>query len=183
MVTLTLVSELIKLALSAGVFFNRQYATKRREHWLAAFRASRHYAVPAAIYVLDNNIMFGVLYFLRPSEVALLCNVSVVVTAFLFRTILKRRISLVQWSALISLMIGLMISRVGELSALAPLNLGHGLLMLQVCFGSFGNIYTEKVLKGNEAGAGQRDPATNAPAFASDLPLSLQNMFRTPAPV
>lgn len=120
--------------------------------------------------MLDNNLMFGVLHFLRPSEVALLQNLSVIVTAFLFRLMLKRMVSSVQWSALFSLMLGLMMSRMGEGSSISALNDGHMLLLLQVIFGAFGNIFTEKVLKGAST-------TSRGLSCAEAVPLSLQNML------
>lgn len=170
-VSLTLVTEVVKLFVASSIFYWKHYNKRKAAYWISIVRKSAPYAVPAAVYVFDNNLVFGVLYFLRPSEVALLSNISVITTALLFRFILHRMISKVQWCALVTLMLALMISRVGEKSSLSAFNWGHLLLFFQVICSSFGNIYTEKVLKRASRSLG----STAADAPPAWTPLSLQN--------
>lgn len=63
---------------------------------------------------------------------------SVLVTALVFRSVMRRTISRAQWSALTQLMLGLMVSRIaggvadGGGDTMHALNPGHFFLLLQV---------------------------------------------------
>ena len=71
-VGLTLSTEALKLIVSLAVFYHYDYHTHTPAHWFEIVRPANSgpYAAPAFVYVLDNNLQFAVLYFLRPSEVS-----------------------------------------------------------------------------------------------------------------
>ena len=158
-VSATLASEALKFCACAAVLAARLWAAPTpeaaegmRAHWIERLRESRLYAIPAATYLADNNLSFAVLLWLRPSETALLANVSVLVTALVYRAIMKRALSQQKWSALVQLTLGLMVSRIGPsagsgAASLGGLNLGHLLLLCQIALGAVANVYSEKLLK------------------------------------
>ena len=147
-ISATLASETLKLVTCLCILARRVWLAETRApgsggraalaHYAARVLESRAYALPAATYLLDNNIAFVVLAYMRPSEAALLSNVSVLVTALVFRSVMRRTISRAQWSALTQLMLGLMVSRIaggsadGGGDAMHALNPGHFFLLLQV---------------------------------------------------
>ncbi len=93
--TITLLSECAKFGACLVyilVFMDRKTAF---EH--VTVKESLLYAVPALLYMVDNNIVFAILLYIDAAVMSIVWNCKIVITALLFRFVLKRRLTTLKW--------------------------------------------------------------------------------------
>jgi hypothetical protein len=55
------------------------------------------FAVPGLLYMLDNNIVFVILTKIDVTTLSVVWNVKIIITAVLFRLVMKRRLTTLKW--------------------------------------------------------------------------------------
>lgn len=114
------------------------------------------YPIPSIIYLVHNNVLFLTLTYVDTSTHQIMGNLKIVTTGILFRTFLKRKLSKLQWMAIMLLTIGTTVSQVkgcgetncGSLLA-APIQ-GYLLGILSACLSALAGVYTEYLMKKNQ---------------------------------
>jgi len=151
----TMLSEALKLVISLGLLahglLRGQIASILHEDSLCEFFS---YMLPAAIYFINNNCIFFILQAVDPTTFQLLSQMKTIFTGLLFRIFLKRRLTAVQYLALVTLACATAVSQLPSsrhkdrgVQAAAPM-LGALLSVFSSLLSALGGIYNEKLLKG-----------------------------------
>ncbi|KAJ4823813.1 hypothetical protein Tsubulata_005659 [Turnera subulata] len=153
--TVPFLAEVFKLLVS-GVFLWREYktspsTTKMTTEW----KSVRLFPIPSIIYLIHNNVQFATLTYVDTSTYQIMGNLKIVTTGILFRLFLKRKLSNLQWMAIVLLAVGTTTSQVkgcGEASCdslfSAPIQ-GYMLGILSACLSALAGVYTEFLMKKN----------------------------------
>ena len=125
------------------------------------------YFLPAASYVVYDNMMFFCLERLDPVTYVILMQLRLPVTAITWQSVFGRRLSIVQWGGLVMVMSACMLQRStaqqnagdGKGGYKGELLLGFAGVVVQIGCGVFSSVYNEFMLK------------------KGDISVHLQNVF------
>jgi UDP-sugar transporter A1/2/3 len=149
----TMLSEALKLAISSTLLFagksSGTIGSVLHDESLSEFAS---YLLPAGIYFVNNNCIFFILQAVDPTTFQLLSQMKTIFTGLLFRVFLQRKLSAVQYLALITLACGTACSQLPSphkhhRPGAAPF-FGAMLSVLSSLLSALGGIYNEKLLKG-----------------------------------
>ncbi|EYU32212.1 hypothetical protein ABFS82_02G171700 [Erythranthe guttata] len=152
--TVPFLAEVFKLIVSVVLLWRelqRSPSPKMTTEW----KSVRLYPIPSIIYLVHNNVQFATLTYVDTSTYQIMGNLKIVTTGILFRLFLKRKLSNLQWMAIILLAIGTTTSQVkgcGEASCdslfSSPIQ-GYMLGVLSACLSALAGVYTEFLMKKN----------------------------------
>ncbi|GLJ36875.1 hypothetical protein SUGI_0745090 [Cryptomeria japonica] len=152
--TVPFLAEIFKLAVSCVLLW-REYQSSSPPRVTTAWKSMRLFPIPSIIYLIHNNVQFATLTFVDTSTYQIMGNLKIVTTGILFRTFLKRKLSNLQWMAIVLLAIGTTTSQIkscGETNCnslfSAPLQ-GYLLGILSACLSALAGVYTEYLMKKN----------------------------------
>ena len=147
--------EAVKLVASSALFGRERVARGESQTRLGfSIRGFAAYAFPAFCYFVSNNCMFYIIRHLGASTFQIMNNLKVLSTGVFMRVFLDRKLSWMQWKALIMLVIGCMVTQlsakaveggnIDERSSLA----GYALVFVSAVASGAGGVFSERLLKG-----------------------------------
>ncbi|XP_031483223.1 CMP-sialic acid transporter 1 [Nymphaea colorata] len=152
--TVPFLAEVFKLAVSCFLLW-RESQSPTPPKMTTDWRSVRLFPIPSIIYLIHNNVQFATLIYVDASTYQIMGNLKIVTTGILFRVFLRRKLSNLQWMAILLLAIGTTTSQVkgcGEASCdsvfSAPIQ-GYLLGILSACLSALAGVYTEFLLKKN----------------------------------
>lgn len=110
--TVPFLAEIIKLLVSVAFLRQAIASSETPVKMTRSWKTLVLFPVPSIIYVVHNNVQFYMLKYLNPSTYQILGNLKIITTGLLFRIFLGRRLSVLQWIALVLLMVGATTSQV-----------------------------------------------------------------------
>ncbi|XP_041483206.1 probable UDP-sugar transporter protein SLC35A5 [Lytechinus variegatus] len=111
-VTVNVCAEAVKLVVCLSIMLKLEMSGKPlfkefiQFSWPECLRFFK-WSIPGLLYFLDNLIGFSVMTFFEPAVAVLLGNFTIISTSLLFRLILKRKFSRVQWASLLILFLAI----------------------------------------------------------------------------
>lgn len=120
---------------------------------MQAARNNALLAVPAFLYAVNNYLKFIMQLYFNPSTVKMLSNLKVLVIAVLLKIIMKRRFSIIQWEALVLLLIGISVNQLrsqpgGATTLDLPIaTVAYLYTLIFVTVPSLASVYNEYALK------------------------------------
>lgn len=152
--TVPFLAEVFKLLVSSFLLWRelqRIPPPKMTTEW----RTIRLYPIPSIIYLIHNNVQFATLTYVDTSTYQIMGNLKIVTTGILFRLFLRRKLSNLQWIAIVLLAVGTTTSQVkgcGEASCdslfSSPIQ-GYMFGILSACLSALAGVYTEYLMKKN----------------------------------
>ncbi|GAB4822763.1 hypothetical protein N2152v2_009809 [Parachlorella kessleri] len=154
--TVPFLAELVKLFISWNLLQQQKRDNPDQARMTKDWKTVLLFPVPSLIYGIHNNVQFHFLKYVDPATYQILGNLKIVSTGVLLRLCLQRRLSLLQWMALVLLMVGATTSQINtdcsggaEKSFLsAPLQ-GYLFGLLSALLSAVAAVYTEWVMKSN----------------------------------
>ncbi|THU60655.1 hypothetical protein C4D60_Mb07t15080 [Musa balbisiana] len=152
--TVPFLAEVFKLLVSS-FFLGKECQSSSPPRMTREWKTVRLFPIPSIIYLVHNNVQFATLTYVDPSTYQIMGNLKIVTTGILFRFFLRRRLTTLQWMAIVLLTVGTTTSQVkgcreASCDSLfsAPIQ-GYMLGLLSACLSALASVYTEYLMKKN----------------------------------
>ncbi|KAK4788316.1 hypothetical protein SAY86_019635 [Trapa natans] len=152
--TVPFLAEVFKLLVSS-LFLWREIQTLPSTRMTTEWRSVRLFPIPSVIYLIHNDVQFATLTYMDTSTYQIMGNLKIVTTGILFRLFLQKKLSNLQWMAIVLLAVGTTTSQIkgcGQTSCDSPFSAPiHGYLLgiLSACLSALAGVYTEFLMKKN----------------------------------
>ncbi|KAH7658209.1 solute carrier family 35 (UDP-sugar transporter) member A1/2/3 protein [Dioscorea alata] len=152
--TIPFLAEIFKLLVSSFLLW-KECKGSSPPRMTTEWKTVRLFPIPSIIYLVHNNVQFATLTYVDPSTYQIMGNLKIVTTGILFRLFLKRKLSNLQWMAIVLLAVGTTTSQVkgcGEATCdsifSSPIQ-GYILGLVSACLSALAGVYTEYLMKKN----------------------------------
>ena len=155
-VVLACAMEVVKLVASF-IFLTTSRACGRVEPVAVSAKRFASFALPGLCYFISNNCMLLIIEELGPSTYQITNNLKILSTGLLMWTLLGRRLTSLQWRALLLLLLGSVTAEITDSNQLRGSVFGYVLVVINTFIAAAGSVLSEKLLKG-----GNKDGATDS---------------------
>ncbi|KAI8029443.1 CMP-sialic acid transporter 1 [Camellia lanceoleosa] len=90
----------------SGLLLWRECQNSSPRRMTTEWKSVHLYPIPSIIYLIHNNVQFATLTYVDTSTYQIMHNLKIVTTGILFRLFLQRKLSYLQWMAIVLLAIG-----------------------------------------------------------------------------
>ncbi|KAM7274732.1 hypothetical protein ACFE04_016598 [Oxalis oulophora] len=153
--TVPFLAEVFKLIVSSLLLWRQCKTSSPPPKMTTDWKTVRLYPIPSIIYLIHNNVQFATLTYVDTSTYQILGNLKIVTTGLLFRLFLRRKLTNLQWIAILLLAVGTTTSQIkgcGSASCdslfSAPIQ-GYMFGVLSACLSALAGVYTEFLMKKN----------------------------------
>ncbi|WCJ22379.1 CMP-sialic acid transporter 1 [Euphorbia peplus] len=153
--TVPFLAEVFKLLVSSFLLWRECRDSPPPPKMTTDWKTVRLFPIPSVIYLIHNNVQFATLIYVDTSTYQIMGNLKIVTTGILFRLFLKKKLTNLQWMAIILLAVGTTTSQVkgcGEASCdslfSSPIQ-GYMFGILSACLSALAGVYTEFLMKKN----------------------------------
>ena len=147
--------EAVKLVASSAMFVHKRTVRGESQTPIGfTIRGFVAYAFPAFCYFVSNNCMFYIIRHLGASTFQIMNNLKVLSTGVFMYVFLDRKLSWMQWKALIMLVIGCMVTQLrpnaveGSHAVNQSVSAGYALVFVSAVASGAGGAFSEMLLKG-----------------------------------
>ena len=149
-VSTTLLAEATKLLLSALLYL-RLPASQQTHQQLSAGHLLP-FAVPGLIYFINNNLIFVILSYVNSTTYQILSSLKTVFTGILFRVVLHKKLTDLQWLAIVLLGCGTATSQIGtsackDTEGTQSSAIGVVAAIVTCVLSALGGVYAERLMK------------------------------------
>ncbi|KAF8380098.1 hypothetical protein HHK36_027568 [Tetracentron sinense] len=109
--TVPFLAEVFKLLVSSFLLW-RECQASPPPRMTTEWKSVRLFPIPSIIYLIHNNVQFATLTYVDTSTYQIMGNLKIVTTGILFRLFLRRKLSNLQWMAIVMLAVGTTTSQV-----------------------------------------------------------------------
>lgn len=186
--TAVVMAELLKTLVATLMMFreygSENFLSKFKERVFGSVGDFCKMVVPSSLYVLQNNLQYVAISNLEAAHYQIGCQLKILTTAIFSVAILRRKLSMLQWIALLILMPGISLVQLSKLESMedahpddspshgsGTINIFKGtaaVVSACVCSGLAG-VYFEKVLKGTVATIWERNIQLGSIGIVSGL--------------
>ena len=144
-------AEVLKL-LTASTMLAFEHASRKSKVSFISMHGFWRYSIPAFCYFVSNNCMFYIIQHLGATTFQIMNNLKVLSTAVFMQIFLGRRLTWMQWKALMILTIGSMVTQLsGEVNQVSTAStsplIGYSLVIISAMAAGAGGVFSEKLLK------------------------------------
>ncbi|XP_046543048.1 LOW QUALITY PROTEIN: probable UDP-sugar transporter protein SLC35A4 [Haliotis rubra] len=150
--SVVLSTEVVKIVLSVAMLFPE---LRRGDITVPSLANCLPFLVPAVLYCINNNLSVYMQVHMDPTTYQILGNMKVATTAVLYRVVIQRPLTVVQWMSLGVLSMSGILDSYGGMQASGSTWSGEmhltvaGLIMMFIycCISGLAGVYTEYILK------------------------------------